>query len=77
MSVRMDTLGSVYKYRDATGLQHFVGEFYADDESDIKGKTQFGSIVADPDSTAFVAHSGKLYIMDGSGVWYCKGEAIS
>lgn len=77
MSVRMDTLGSVYKYRDATGLQHFVAELYADDESDIKDKTQFGNIVAEPDSTAFVAHSGKLYIMDGSGVWYCKGEAIS
>jgi hypothetical protein len=73
----MDTQESVYKYRDSEGLQHFVAELYVDDESDIKGKTQFGSIVADPDSTAFVAHSGKLYIMDGSGVWYCKGEAIS
>lgn len=77
MSVRMDTQGSVYKYRDNEGLQHFVAELYVDDESDIKNKTQFGSIVADPDSTAFVAHSGKLYIMDGSGVWYSKGEVIS
>lgn len=77
MAVRMDTLASTYKYRDDQGLQHFVGEFYADDESDIKGKTQFGNIVADPDSTVFVSHSGKLYIMDGSGVWYCKGEVIS
>lgn len=77
MSVRMDTQGSVYKGRDATGLEHFVTELYVDDESDIKNKTQFGNIVAEPDSTAFVAHSGKLYIMDGSGVWYCKGEAIS
>lgn len=77
MSVRMDTRSSVYKYRDTQGLQHFIGEFYADDESDIKGKTQFGTIVADPDSTAFVSHSGKMYILDGLGVWYCKGEAIS
>lgn len=77
MSVRIDTEGSVYKYRDAAGIQHFVGEFYADDESDIKNKTRFGDKIAEPDSTAFVVHSGKLYIMDGSGVWYCKGEAIS
>lgn len=77
MSVRMDTLGSVYKYRDTQGLQHFIGEFYADETSDIKDKTQFGNIVAEPDSTAFVAHSGKLYILDGSGVWYSKGEVIS
>jgi hypothetical protein len=73
----MDTQGSVYKGRDSKGLEHFVTELYADDESDIKNKTQFGNIVAEPDSTAFVAHSGKLYILDGSGVWYCKGEAIS
>lgn len=77
MAVRMDTLASTFKGRDDQGLEHFVGEFYADDESDIKGKTQFGSVVADPDSTVFVSHSGKLYVMDGLGVWYCKGEAIS
>jgi hypothetical protein len=77
MAVRMDTDASKHKGWDDQGLQHFVAELYADDESDIKDKTQFGNIVADPDSTAFVSHSGKLYIMDGSGVWYCKGEAIS
>lgn len=77
MAVRMDTDASKFKGRDDQGLEHFVGEFYADDESDIKGKTQFGRVVADPDSTAYVAHSGKMYVMDGSGVWYCKGEAIS
>jgi len=70
MSVRMDTLGSVYKYRDTQGLQHFIGEFYADETSDISGETTFGAIVADPNSTAYVVTSGKLYVMGGDGKWY-------
>ena len=70
MSVRMDTLASVYKYRDSQGLQHFVGEFYADETSDISGETTFGTIVADPNSTAYVVQSGKLYVLGGNSVWY-------
>lgn len=70
MSVRMDTLGSVYKYRDTQGLQHFIGEFYADETGDISGQTTFGTIVADPNSTAYVVTSGKLYVMGGDGKWY-------
>ncbi len=69
MAVRMDTRESIYKYRDKQGLQHFVAELYADETSDIIGKTTFGAIVADPDSAAYVHHTGKLYTMDGNGVW--------
>ena len=70
MSVRMDTLGSVYKCRDATGLQHFVAELYADTTADIAGITQFGGIVVDPDSTAYVVKAGKLYVMASDNKWY-------
>jgi hypothetical protein len=70
MAVRMDTLASTYKYRDDQGLQHFVAELYADETSDISGVTTFGTIVADPNSVAYVVQSGKLYVMGGDSVWY-------
>ena len=70
MSVRMDSHGSVYKYRDSAGLQHFVGEFYADTTADIAGKTQFGDVTADPNSTAYVVKAGKLYVMASDNKWY-------
>lgn len=71
MSARVDKEQSRYKYRDAAGLQHFKAEIYADDTSDIAGVTIFenGTIAADPDSAAYVHHTGKLYTMDGNGVW--------
>lgn len=78
MSVRVDTTQSVYKERDAQGRQHMIAEIYADETSDIKNKTVFGSVVADPNSTAYVIKTGKLYVMGGDSVWYDKnGEAIS
>lgn len=70
MSVRMDTLGSVYKSRDTLGREHFVAELYADETSDIAGQTVFGTKVADPNSTAYVVGTGKLYVMGGDSVWY-------
>ncbi len=70
MSVRIDTLGSVYKYRDAAGLQHFVAELFADTSADIAGITQFGDIIADPNSTAYIVQTGKLYVMGGDSKWY-------
>jgi hypothetical protein len=70
MAVRMDTVASTYKGRDEQGLQHFVAEIYADEISDIKGKTVFGSVVADPNSTAYVVKAGKLYVMGGDSKWY-------
>lgn len=70
MSVRMDTLGSVYKYRDSADLQHFVGEFYADETSDISGKTQLAGVIAEPNSTAYVVQAGKLYVLGGDNKWY-------
>jgi hypothetical protein len=70
MAVRMDTVASTYKYRDEQGLQHFVGEFYADETSDISGKTTFGVIIADPNSVAYVVKTGKLYVMGGDSIWY-------
>jgi hypothetical protein len=70
----MDTQGSVYKYRDSEGLQHFVAELYADETSDIAGVTVFkfegGQIIVDPNSTAYVVQTGKLYVMGGDSVWY-------
>lgn len=70
MAVRMDTRSSVYKYRDTQGLQHFVAELYADETSDISGVTTFGTIVADPNSVAYVVKTGKLYVMGGDNKWY-------
>lgn len=70
MAVRMDTLASTYKYRDEQGLQHFVAELYADETSDISGVTTFGTIVADPNSAAYVVKTGKLYVMGGDNKWY-------
>lgn len=70
MSVRVDTLNSVYMCRDALSREHFVAEIYADETSDIAGQTVFGTKVADPNSTAYVVQTGKLYIMGGDSVWY-------
>lgn len=70
MSVRMDTLGSVYKHRDTLGNEHFVAELYADTTADISGQTTFGTKVADPNSTAYVVQTGKLYVMGGDSKWY-------
>jgi hypothetical protein len=68
---RVDNLGSVYKYRDAAGLSHYNAEIYADETSDIAGKTTFeGDKVADPNSTAYVIRTGKLYVMSGDNKWY-------
>ena len=71
MAARVDKEQSRYKYRDATGLQHFKAEIYADDTSDIAGVTVFenGTIAADPDSVAYVHHTGKLYTLDGNSAW--------
>lgn len=78
MSVRVDTTQSVYKERDAQGRQHMIAEIYADETGDIKSKTVFGDVVAEPNSTAYVVQSGKLYVMGGDSVWYdTNGEAIS
>lgn len=82
MAARVDTKESVYKYRDAQGKQHMNAEIYADEASDIAGKTEFnaggGVIVADPDSAAYVVHSGKMYIMDGDSIWYdTSGNEVS
>ena len=74
MAARVDTLGSEYKYRDAQGAQHMNAEIYADTTADIKGKTRFavenGEIVADPNSTAYVVQTGKLYVMGGDSKWH-------
>lgn len=78
MSVRVDTTQSVYKERDAQGRQHMIAEIYADETSDIKSKTVFGSIVADPNSTAYVVKTGKLYVMGGDNKWYdTTGNEVS
>ena len=78
MGARVDMLGSVYKYRDAQGYQHFVAEIYADETSDIAGVTKFGLIIADPDSTAYVVQTGKLYVMGGDNKWYdTDGNEVS
>lgn len=70
MAVRMDTIASIYKYRDDQGLQHFIAELYADETSDISGVTTFGTIVAEPTSTAYVIKAGKLYVMASDKKWY-------
>ena len=78
MSVRVDTTQSVYKARDALGRQCMIAEIYADETSDIKSKTVFGSIVAEPNSTAYVVKTGKLYVMGGDGKWYdTTGNEVS
>lgn len=78
MSVRVDTTQSVYKERDAQGRQHMIAEIYADETSDIKNKTMFGSVVADPNSTAYVVKTGKLYVMGGDSKWYdTDGNEVS
>ena len=78
MATRVDTLGSEYKYRDAEGKQHMIAEIYADTSSDISGKTEFnagnGMIVADPNSTAYVVKSGKIYVMGGDSKWYDSAD---
>lgn len=78
MSVRVDTPNSVYIDRDPQGRQHLVAEIYADQTSDIKNKTVFGSVVADPNSTAYVVQTGKLYVMGGDNKWYdTDGNEVS
>jgi hypothetical protein len=70
MAVRMDATASVSKGRDINGIEHFVGEFYADETADIKNKVQLGSVIAEPDSTAYVVKAGKLYVMASDSKWY-------
>lgn len=78
MSVRVDTTQSVYKERDALGRQCMIAEIYADETSDIKNKTVFGSIVAEPNSTAYVVQTGKMYVMGGDSKWYdTTGNEVS
>lgn len=78
MSARVDTTNSVYINRDSQERQHFVAEIYADETSDIKNKTVFGSVVADPNSTAYIVKTGKLYVMGGDGKWYdTAGNEVS
>ena len=75
MSARLDPLGSVYKYRDAQGREHFNAEIYADETSDISGQTVFeGTKVADPNSTAYVIKTGKLYVMGSDNKWYDSAD---
>lgn len=77
MGVRMDEVVSIYVDRDALGRFHYIGEFYADDVDDIKGKTIFDNVVADPDSTAYIIKAGKLCVLAGNNKWYYSdGEEV-